>query len=333
MSNILSQEEIDALLGGLSGGTVAPAVPSTGGDDFSTAIPFNFVNQDRIVRGGMPTLEVVNDRFARLMRSGLTQTLRRGADVHLIDQREQKFGEFMRTISHPSSMHVLRLEPLRGFGLLVLPGKLIYTMIDIFFGGSGENAEQLEDRDFTMIEQRIIANLTELSDRQMTEAWNPVYPLKISSGSSESNPQFINIAQSSDTVFSVEYEVLIGDIRCSLGLCIPLHAMDPIKDILKGTIISEDLGSEYAWSDLMAKQLNDSCVELRALLGSAVISINDLLNLKPDDIIQLREDYEHPVEVKVEGVTKFWGSVGSHKCARAVQVTAFEENGNKKEGI
>lgn len=324
MSNVLSQEEINTLLGGLVGGgvqTAGGAVTAGSGE----VVPFNFLNQDRIVRGGMPTLEVIHDRLARLLRMALTQMVRRPVDVHVLDHVELKFGQFNRTLACPSSLHVLKLEPLRGYGLLVLPGKIVFTLLDIFFGGSGADAEKRDARDFTPIEQRIISNVTQMFDHQYSEAWKPVFPLKAQSAPSETNPQFINIALASDTVTTIQYEIVLNDIKCSLSICLPYSTIEPIRDTLKGSVISESLDDENTWAHRLKRSLADAEVEVRARLGSATLTVNDLLNLKTGDIIQLREDFEHPIEVMIEGVSKFWGQVGSHKCARAIQITGIQE--------
>jgi len=326
MSNILSQDEIDALLGGLTSGEAAPSAqdsPLT--VDPTQVIPYNFINQDRIVRGDLPTLEVVHDRFSRLFRAGVAQAVRRAVDVQILDHSERKFGEFMRSFEGLSSYHVLRLEPLRGVGLLVLPSRMVSTLIEIFFGGTAAEEEASENRDFTLIEQRVIASITTIFESCLTEAWKPVYALKVQCTSSETNPQFINITQNSDTVIVIDYELTVDDVRCRISICLPLSTIDPIKDMLRGSIISDVLDEDSSNKNLLAHLLRESKVEVVAKLGCATISIRDLLNLKEDDVIQLNEDYEHPIELIVEGHTKFWGSAGSHKSARAIQITGIEQ--------
>lgn len=327
MSSVLSQEEIDTLLSSLSGGdlTVDPDGDSTQ-DGRPEVATFNFFNQDRIVRGGMPTLEVVHDRLARLMRTALTQMVRRPVDVQVLNHIELKMGEFNRTVIGPSSLHSVKLDPLKGYGLVVLPGKLIYTLLDIFFGGSGENAEKEDARDFTLIEQRVIANLTSMFNEAYGEAWKPIYPLTVECGGSETNPQFINIAQASETVTGVEYEIFIEDVKCGLSVCLPYATIEPIRDTLKGSVISESMDEQNMWAARLSRSLVEASVEIRTRLGTAILTVEDLVKLEVGDVIQLREDYEHPVELLVEGVSKFWGLVGSHKSARAVQITGVRKN-------
>lgn len=327
MTNVLSQEEIDTLLGGLTGGglqTEAEEMAAVESDN-PDAVAFNFLNQDRIVRGGMPTLEVIHDRLARMLRQALTQMVRRRVDVQVLSHMELKFGEFSRMCVTPSSFHALKMSPLKGHGLLVLPGKLIYTLLDIFFGGTGRASEKADARDFTLIEQRVISNVTRQFDAQYTEAWKPVYAVKVESGSSETNPQFISIAQASDAVVAAELEVFIDDVRCGLSVCLPMTTIEPVRETLKGSIISENLEEASVWTARLSASLRESVLELKAKLGEATLSVEELIKLQVGDIIQLREDYEHPVEIQVEGVPKFWGTVGSHKSTRAIQITGIME--------
>jgi flagellar motor switch protein FliM len=253
----------------------------------------------------------------------MTQTLRRSVEVHVLDNVEQRFGEFARHLPRPVSLHVIKMAPLPGRGMLAISGELIYTLIEIVFGGAGRKGRKAEPRDFTLIEQRVIANLTATIDRKYAEAWRPVYSVQIETGASEANPQFINIAQPSDKVVAVEYEVQIDDARAPMSICIPYSAIDPIKETLKGSTIGEEGSDGGAWGRELRRKLGEAKVEMRAMLGSATIAVQDLINLKVGDVIQLDEDFEHPIRLLIESAPKAWARVGAHKSARAVQVTGF----------
>ena len=326
MANVLSQEEIDALLGGLSGGQIetsesAQEKPAQVEDIH----PFDFSDQDRYLRGRMPTLETIHDRFARLLRQSLSTSLRRGVEIQICSQTICSFSDFSRSLEKPSSLHILKLDPLKGSGLLVLPARLIMTLVDLMFGGEGKPIEVTQDRDFTLIESRVIAKVAEDICKAYTESWMSVKPLHVSLGGAETNILFVNIAQPNDPVNVVDCDVIIEGCRSSMSICIPYAVLDPIKDILRGNFVGDNLDLDNATSRQMRALLMDANVALRALLGTATITGRDLIRLKPGDIIQLNEDYEHPVEIEVEGVRKFWGTVGAHKSTRALQVTAFEE--------
>jgi flagellar motor switch protein FliM len=326
MANVLSQEEIDALLGGLSGGTISTSPdPTTSAIDEPLVTPFDFSDQDRFIRGRLPTLETIHDRFARLLRLSLSTTLRRPLEIQISSQTICSFGDFSRSLEKPSSLHVLKLEPLKGSGLLVLPARLILTLVDLLFGGDGKPIEIHEDRDFTLIEKRVTAKVAEELCRCYIESWTSVYPINVSIASSETNVQFINIAQPNDPVNVVDCEVTIEGAHYTLSICLPYATIEPIKDILKGAFINETHQADGIWSQRLRGTLMESGVEVRGLLGSATITVREMLQMKVGDILQLNEDYEHPVEILVEGTRKFWGIVGTHKSGRALQITGIEE--------
>lgn len=327
MANVLSQEEIDALLGGLSGGAISanadPTSPSFDGEQSVT--PFDFSDQDRFIRGRLPTLETIHDRFARLLRLSLSTTLRRALEIQISSQTICSFGDFSRSLEKPSSLHVLKLDPLKGLGLLVLPARLILTLVDLLFGGDGKPIEIHEDRDFTLIEKRVTAKVAEEICRCYIESWTSVNPINVQITSSETNVQFINIAQPNDPVNVVDCEVTIEGAHYTLSICLPYSTIEPIKDILKGAFINDRQDRDSMWSQRLQSSMMEAGVEVRGMLGTATITVRDLLQMKPGDILQLNEDYEHPVEILVEGMRKFWGVCGAHKSGRALQITGIEE--------
>lgn len=326
MANVLSQEEIDALLGGLSGGQIStsnePAAPA---DADPAVTPFDFSDQDRFIRGRLPTLETIHDRFARLLRLSLSTALRRALEIQICSQTICSFGDFSRSLERPSSLHVLKLDPLKGYGLLVLPARLILTLVDLLFGGDGKPVEIHEDRDFTLIEGRVTIKIAEEICRCYVESWMPVHPITVQRMGSETNVQFINIAQPSDPVNVVDCEVTIEGTRYALSICLPYATIEPIKDVLKGAFVAENLDMDSIWSHRLRGSLMDATVEICGRLGTATLSGRDLLQMKKGDILQLNEDYEHPVEILVEGIRKFWGIVGTHKSGRALQITGIVE--------
>ncbi|MCL5270866.1 MAG: flagellar motor switch protein FliM [bacterium] len=325
MANVLSQEEIDALLGGLSGGKIdtTPA-PGTAGRTASDVMAFDFTDQDRFIHGRLPTLETIHDRFARLLRQSLSTSLRRPVEIQIGGQTLCGFGDFGRALEKPSTLHLLRLEPLKGSGLLVLPGRLILTLVDLMFGGNGKPIEISEDRDFTLIENRVISKIADDVCRCYTESWTPVYPIHVQIAGQETNVQFINIVQPSDAVNVVDIEVAIEGNRSSLSICLPYTTIEPLKDTLKGAFIAESFEQDAQMSRNVRENLLASRVEVLGVLGQATITGRELLRLKKGDIVQLNEDFEHPVRILVEGKSKFWGIIGSHKSTRALQITGLE---------
>ena len=326
MANVLSQEEIDALLGGLSEGQIGP----NGNDqDAATAegrvTPFDFSDQDRFLPGRLPTLDTIHDRFARLVRMYLSTLLRRPVEIQIANQMVCSFKDFSHSLERPASLHILRLEPYKGTMLLVLPARLILTLVDFMFGGEGRQIPIGEDRDFTLIENRVIQKFAEEISRCYTESWAPVHPIHIQPVGSEVNVQFINIAGPNEPVNVVDCELTIENNRNTLSLCIPYGSIDPVKEILKGLFVNEELELDAHLTARIRNALMETSVQLNAILGAATISGRDLLRLKPGDIIQLDEDSEAPAEILIEGKRKFWGLVGAHRSNRALQITGIEE--------
>ena len=331
MANVLSQEEIDALLGGLSEGQIETGdepSPAAGADE--SIAPCDFTDEDRFLRGRLPTLETLHDRFARLLRMNLSTTLRRAVEIQVCSQTLCSFSDFSRALEKPSSLHLLKMEPLKGHGLLVLPARLILTLVDLLFGGDGTPIQINEDRDFTLIEDRVIQRMADSICRCYTEAWASVYPINMEVVGHETNVQFINIAQSSDPVNVVDCDVTIEGNRSSLSICLPYTTIEPIKETLKGTFVSEDIDLDSKWTQRLQDLLKASSVEVTGRLGSARITGRDLIQMKAGDVIQLNEDYEHPVEILVQGVTKFWGVIGAHKSGQALQITGLEQPKRKE---
>lgn len=331
MANVLSQEELDALLGGLSGGQIETS--QQGADVIApeaTISTYDFTDTDRFIRGRMPTLETIHDRFSRLLRLNLSTTLRRAVEIQVTSQTLCTFGDFSQSLEKPSSLHLLKLEPLNGHGLLVMPGRLILTLVDLLFGGDGRPVEINIDRDFSLIEQRVVEKIAGEFCKCYAESWAPVYPLDVFITGSETNVQFINIAQPSDPVNVVDCDVIIEGNRTSLSLCLPYAMIEPLKDTLKGAFINEKTGIDSNAAQRMRGTLDLTSVELCGKLGTATITLRDLMEMKDGDILQLNEDYEHPVEILVQGERKFWGTVGGHKSTRALQITGIEETRKAK---
>lgn len=332
MANVLSQEEIDALLGGLSGGQIpAPEDVTTSELDPSKVVSaFDFTDQDRFIRSRLPTLETIHDRFARLLRLSMTTTLRRPLEIQISSQTLCSFGEFSRALEKPSSLHVLKLDPLKGYGLLVLPARLILILVDMLFGGEGKPIEIHEDRDFTLIERRVTKKVAEDICRCYIDSWTSVHPLNVQVTSSETNVQFISIAQPNDPVNVADCELTIDGTHYTLSICLPYATIEPIKDVLKGTFINESQYNDGTSRVRLQSTMMGAGVDILGLLGTATINVRELLQMKPGDILQLNEDYEHPVEILVEGKRKFWGVAGVHKSNRALQITGIEEPKRKE---
>jgi flagellar motor switch protein FliM len=318
MGEVLTQEEVDALLSGLTGGEVKagtdqPAEPGS-------YVPYDFMNQDRIVRGRMPMLEMLHERFCRLFRQSISAAMQRVVDVTMLNLDRSRFGEFMRGLSAPSSLNIFRLEPLPGYGLLVLEGKLVFTMVNNFFGGRGTWYYKMEKPDFTPIEQRLIKTMVELILKDYDQVWQPVHKIAVSLARTEVNPQFVSIVPDGDGVVVAEIEISFEDVSEKMYFCLPYSSLDPIKDKLKTPYQSEALENMHAWANQIKNHLGEVPLEVAVRLGTAEITGRDVLSYKVGDIIPLRERSTEPVDIFVEDVLKLRGFVGSSRGCKAVKI-------------
>jgi flagellar motor switch protein FliM len=327
MPQILSQDEVDALLQGIAEGDVDTKAQASPGSAAPSSA-FDFASQDRIVRGSLPTLEMIHDRFSRAFRSTISTATRRSIDVNTLSHEMIKFGEFMRTIPLPASLHIFKLEPLKGLAICVFEGRLVFSLIDHFFGGRGRGHVKLEGRDFTPIENRIIRMVMDMVLEDYYNAWQPVHPIQIEYVSSEVNPQFVNVVPSSDLVVAVNMEIELEESTGKLRFCIPYSTIEPIKEKLKAGFQNETLEIDHVWMDRMKVQLAKTQVNLKVDLGSTQILGRDVLNLKEGDIISLHKDQSSPLTIFVEDVPKFLGSLGTFRgnnALRIEQVTPIRE--------
>jgi len=322
MSKILEQDEVDALLRGLSGGDVETETEIP--EDDSGVVAFDLANQDRIIRGRMPVLEIVNDRFARLCTNALANTMRKRVDINPISIDMSKFGDFMRSLPVPTSISIFKMDPLRGNALLVVDSRLVFALVENFFGGAGSQPK-VEGRDFTPIEQAIVERVVKIALTNMEESWKPVHEVHVEMVRTEVNPQFAAIVPPSDVVIVVTFEVELENAIGSLIVCLPYATMEPIRSKLHASFQSERLEVDHVWINRFKERLMETPVEMVVRLGKTTISGRQLLYLQEGDIILLDTDEDELLEAEVEGVRKFHGLPGRVKGNKSFQVVSEEE--------
>ncbi|MCH8883219.1 MAG: flagellar motor switch protein FliM [SAR324 cluster bacterium] len=321
MGSVLSQNEIDALLGVISGGDID--VAEGGDEDFGDddIIPYDLTSQDRIIRGRMPTLEIIHDRFVRMFRLTLSSALRKVVDISVRSTELIKFGEFLKTLPVPSSLNLFRMSPLRGNAIMVIETRLVFTLIDLFFGGTGELEVKAEGRDFSAIEQKMIKRVVVSALEDLQTSWRPVFPVQITYTRSEVNPQFVAIVPHSEVVVVVTFDVEMGRAPMSITLCIPYSMIEPIRAKLNAGFQSDQNEVDTTWINRFRTNLKGAKVEVITELGRVEINVQDFLNLKVGDIVSLDQEVDKPLTVTVEGITKFKGFQGSYKGHQALKVS------------
>ncbi len=312
--NFLSQEEVDVLLRGVSGDAEdAPQDSDTAG-----VRPYNLATQERIVRGRMPTLEIINERFARLFRIGLFNFLRRTAEVSIGPVRVSKYSEFIRNLVVPTNLNLVHCKPLRGTALMVIDPNLVFLMIDNLFGGDGRFHTRVEGRDFTQTEQRIIQRVLEIWFDSYRKSWEPVHPLEFEYIRSEMNTQFANIATPNEVVVSTSFTVELGSQSGEMHVCMPYSMIEPIRDLLTSSLQGETLEMDQRWIKLLKQQIQTAEVELVVDLGNIRMTLADVMKMRAGDVIAL--DIPDTLEAKVAGVPVMHCTHGQLNGQYAVRV-------------
>lgn len=318
MSKVLSQEEVDALLKGLVDGEIEaesapPPLPEG-------VVPYDFTSQERIIRGRMPTLEVINEHFARAFRISLSMILRRTVDLQTNFVQMQKFGEVLRSLPMPCSFHIFKMEPLRGQCLLVVDSKLVFTLVECFLGGSTRFRFKIEGRDFTGIERRLIQKVVLMAFQDLEKAWHPVHPVKMHHVRVEINPMFLGIATPNDIMVVSRFQVEMEQTDGYITICLPYSTIEPIKGKLYSGFQSEQLEKDNRWTRHIQEELRDLPVEVVVELASTTMRAREILALGVGDIILFDKKVSEPLVGKVAGIPKFTGYAGRFRNARALKV-------------
>src|SRR5690349_2485526 len=313
----LSQEEVDALLQGIAGTEAAAeeAAPPTSGAGVRS---YDISSQERIVRGRMPNLEIINERFARNIRLGFFNLIHKSAEISIGGVKVQKYSAFLREIVVPTNFNIMSVRPLRGSGLIVCDPSLVFAVVDALFGGSGKLHARIEGRDFSATEQRIIQRLVEIIATEYERAWAGVYPLQFGYQRSEMQPQFASIASPSEVVVSTSFAMEIGETSGSIHFCIPYSTLEPIRDVLYSTVQGDGSEPDRRWISLMTGQIQQAEVELIVELAQAPATVEQLLEFKPGDFVEL--DLQRGVQAKVAGVPVFDCSYGTSNGKYALKI-------------
>ncbi len=294
--DILSQDEVDALLKGVTG----EVDEEVGAEDASGVKPYNIAKQERIVRGRMPGLEMINERFARMLRIGLFNFIRRTAEISVGPVRVMKYSEFIRNLVVPTNLNLVHMKPLRGTALFIFDPNLVFLVVDNLFGGDGRFHMRVEGRDFTPTEQRIIQNMLNVVFEEMAKCWAPVHPVEFEYVRSEMNTQFANIATPSEVVVVTTFNIELGSGGGDFHVCMPYAMIEPIRDVLYSSMQGERMDVDERWTRLLTKQLQAAEVNLVANLGEAPVNLGQILNMQVGDVISL--DIPEAIVAEVDGV-------------------------------
>ena len=313
----LSQDEIDALLKGVTGDQDTPDTPPAAGGTPPGPPAYRFGTDERIVRSRMHTLEVINERFARHLRSALLTYMRRNADISVGAIQVQKYGDFIRNLPVPANINLIQMRPLRGTALFVLDPKLVFLVVDNLFGSDGRYHVRVEGRDFTPTEQRIIKRLLDLTLESYGSAWQPVHPLDFDYVRSEMHARLANIVTPNELVVNTTFHIEFGPVGGSLNVCIPYSMIEPIRSLLSNPL-QDEVEVDKRWVRQLAQQVKSADVELKAQFLTVQSSIGQLLKLQVGDVLPV--DIPETVLARINGVPVMECSYGTSNGRYALRV-------------
>jgi flagellar motor switch protein FliM len=317
---ILSQDEINSLLRGLSEGT-AEKDDVAQVESNSNIKKYDLASQERIVRGRMPTLELIHDRFARQFRTQLSKFLGRSVFVNVGGIEMVKFGLFMKKLPLPSSLHIYRMPPFSGYALMVVSSSLVCSIVDSLFGGPGEGRGRVDGREFTSIESRLIGKVVLMALDTLKEAWGPIHPIDFVYVRSEFNPLAVAICPPTDVVIIVTIEVELEQDSTSITLCIPYQTVEPLRQKLVAGFQSTRLESDNSYKKRIQSSVMETKAELSVELARGQLSADQLLKMKVGDVLTLETNPSEEAVIKIEGTPKYYGQVGSFRGNRAASVS------------
>ncbi len=313
MQDLLSQEEIDALLHGVDDGNVDTDADIIPGE----ARSYDLTSQDRIVRGRMPTLEMINERFARYMRISLFNLLRRSADVAVGGIQIQKFGEYVHTLYVPTSLNMIKLRPLRGTGLIILDAKLVFKLVDNFFGGDGRHAK-IEGREFTPTELRVVQMVLQQAFVDLKEAWKTIMPIEFEYVNSEVNPSMANIVSPSEVVVVSTFHVELDGGGGDMHITLPYSMIEPIRETLDAGMQSDVDDLDERWVRALREDVVGANVVVNTTIAEKEVSLRDIIDLEPGDVIPV--DLPEKLVITANGVPVLYARLGRSRGNLALQI-------------
>lgn len=313
--DLLSQDEIDALLHGVDSGAVETEGPTAEPGEVKQ---YDLASQDRIVRGKLPTLEMINERFVRLWRVGLFNLLRRSAELSVRGIELHKFMDYVHTLYVPTNLNLVKLKPLRGTALVLFEPRLVFTVVDNYFGGDGRYPTKIEGREFTPTEMRVIQLMLQQTFADLQEAWAPVLKVEFDYINSEVNPHFATIVSPREYVVVSRFHVELEGGGGELHVTLPYSMIEPIRDLLDAGVASDRVDRDEGWITAMHEQLRESEIEFTCTLTEIKSDVRTIVNLKPGDIIPFEMPKQVPLSIEKQPL--FYGTFGTSNGKAAVRI-------------
>ncbi len=319
MEKILSQDEVDALLRGVTDGDIETQAPEVE-EPQDGPVPYDLGNQEWVVRGRMPTLDVIHQQFSRGFRLALGDILRKTVELTVTNQSVMKFSEFTKRLTSPTYLQIISMKPLRGTAMMATDATTVYLLVDHFFGGAGQTQVKPEGQDFTLIEQRVMRTVMSMGLKNLQKAWDSVLSLEIKSIRAEMNPQLASIVLPADIVIVVTLGIELGNSVGDIHLCLPYAMLEPIRNRLQVSFQNEVTGVDHGWIRRFSNRLKDASVTISVRLGETELSVEEFMHFTPGDVIALNKSTTQPLIANVEGMPKFSGFPGTTKGRQSFQI-------------
>lgn len=291
----------------------APQVAGRG-----VAQPYDLARQERIIRGRMPALELINERFARSLGLAMFSFMQRNPEISQSEPVVGRYSDFLATVENPSSINIMQTKPLAGSALLIFQGQLVSTIVDLMFGGIGRPMKKSEGREFSLTEQRLIHKLTDLACAEYRRAWEPIHPFELVFSRAETQPQFANIAIAAEMVVATTFTMDFGGQSGTMQVCIPYSVLEPIRQTLSSSLNTQDAGEKRSWQGQMSKEIRPAGVEVVAELTTATLTLGELMRLQAGDVIEIEPGPQ--ATLKIGQVPVFSGRYGEHNGRYAVRI-------------
>lgn len=328
-TDILSQDEVDALLHGVDDG----AVETSSVEDYPSAdpLPFDFNNQERIIRGRLPTLEMINERFARYLRGSIFSLLRKTPGVSINGIRMIKFSEYIQGLYVPTSLSLIKMPPLKGTAMISMDPKLVFIVVDNFFGGDGTIHAKIEGREFTSTELRVIRKVVQICFEELHKAWEPVMKIDFTYHNHEVNPQLANIVSPTEVIVVSSFQIELEGGGGELHIVLPYSMIEPVRSLLNAGVQSDLSEVDDRWSVLLREELLNAKIELSTIFLEKQLKVEDMINLQAGDIIPI--DMPDQVVMMAEDMPIIRGQYGEHDGSAAVRIESVVELGDVNDPV
>jgi flagellar motor switch protein FliM len=319
MEQILSQEEIDALLKGISEGEIETQKEVVVEEQVETK-SFDYSQFTRGKKERLPALDFIYDRFSKSLRSALSLFVEKEVEVNLGTLQNVPYGDFIKTVPLPTNMNIVVTEKLKGFFIVIFDAKLIFTVLETIFGSSTTTKQKVEGREFTRIEFNVIKKLIDLVCAEMEKAWSPVYEIVCKYSRSEINPNYITMISQEEAVNLCEVDIEIEDVKGWMKVCIPYGILESIKSYLTSTPSREDSDMREKWLGKLKERVSEVPLDIRAVLGRKKMALNDFINMTNENVIVIDQYVNDPIDVEIHGKRRIRGKLGIYKGNKAIRV-------------